>query len=127
MTPIIGQIISTLPTIGSVAGAIILFQLATLIIGGFIMQDYLSFFYEAFPKWWQRMLIVIIPLSGLGNIFAVHAYASPIVAGISFVVFGNWAAVISATIIGRISFALPDMLLLVAISVLAIWLAVRIS
>ena len=114
-----------LTTVGAVAMALVLFQTATLVIGGHLAKDFLSGFYQTFPEWWQRMLIVIVPLSGLGNLFAAYAFQAPFVAGVSFLVMGMWSPVLMASIIGGRSFAPGDLAIMFAISLLAIWLGVR--
>jgi len=121
------SLISALPSFLLVGCAVTLFQLATLIIGGYIEADFLGGFYKTFPEWWQRMLIVIIPLSGIGNLFAAQAYANPTVAGVSFIVFGNWSALVAASIINKTDYQWPEFLLVFMISLLALWLAIRIS
>lgn len=114
-----------LTTVGAVAVALVLFQTATLVIGGHIAKDLLGGFYQIFPEWWQRMLIVIVPLSGLGNLFAVYAFQAPFVAGVSFLVMGLWSPVLMASIIDGRSFAISDLMIMFAISLLAIWLGIR--
>lgn len=114
-----------LTTVGAVAMALVLFQTATLVIGGHIAKDLLASFYDTFPQWWQRMLIVIVPLSGLGNLFAVYAFQAPFVAGVSFLVMGLWSPILMASIIDGRSFAISDLLIMFAISLLAIWLGIR--
>ena len=107
-------------TIALSAVAIVLFQTSTLVIGGYLAKDLLAPFYQTFPEWWQRMLLVILPLPGLGNLLAAQAFTNPIVAGISFLVFGNWAVLIAATYIGNAQFDAVSIKLVVAISLLAI-------
>jgi hypothetical protein len=114
-------------TISAVACALLLFQTATLVIGGHIAKDLLAGFYDAFPQWWQRMLIVIIPLSGLGNLFAVYAFQAPYVAGVSFLVMGLWSPIIMASIIDGRGFATADLFIMIAISCLGLWLGVRLG
>lgn len=118
---------SNIQTIGSVVIALALFQTATLIIGGHIAKELLAAFYALFPNWWQRMLIVIVPLSGIGNIFAAYAFQNPVVAGVSFLVLGLWAPLLSAISIqgGRID--LVSLSLLGAITALGIILGMRLS
>lgn len=116
-----------LQTISAVLIALVLFQSATLIIGGHIAKEFLQGFYQTFPHWWSRMLIVIIPLSGIGNIFAVLAYQQPVVAGISFLVIGLWSPIIMASIIGNNEFDGGNLALMISISTLGIWLGLRMS
>lgn len=123
----LSQLTSTVSTIALSAAAVTMFQTATLIIGGKLAEELLEPFYLAVPQWWQRMLIVILPLPGFGNLLAAQAYMNPFVAGISFLIFGNWAALIAAAYIGDIQFDMPSIGLIVTISVLAILLAIRIS
>jgi hypothetical protein len=117
----------TIATIAAVALAVCLFQTATLIIGGHIAKGALAGFYQAFTQEWQRMLIVIIPLSGIGNLLAAYAFQNPIIAGVAFLVLGLWAPLLAAfsihaTRIDPASFALLGM-----ITVLAIVLGFRLS
>ena len=119
--------IHTLSTVTAVIVALTLFQSATLVIGGHVLKDALSPFYEAFPEWWQRMLIVIVPLSGVGNLFAVYAFQNPIVAGITFMIVGLWSPLIVANIIGRTSYGPMELAIVVAISILGLTLSLRLS
>lgn len=116
-----------LTTVGAVAVALVLFQTTTLVIGGHILKQFLDGFYQAFPEWWQRMLIVIIPLSGIGNLFAAYAFQQPFVAGVAFLVLGMWTPLAAAAVIdGR----LPDptaLALMAVITILAIALGVRLG
>ena len=112
-------------TIVSVAFALLLFQTTTLVIGGFIAKDLLSVFYDALPYWWQRMLVVIIPLSGVGNLFATYAFQNPVVAGVSFLVMGLWAPIIAAAVISGSRPDAPEICIMIAISLLALWLGAR--
>jgi hypothetical protein len=114
-----------LTTVGAVAMALVLFQTATLVIGGHVAKDLLAGFYDAFPQWWQRMLIVIIPLSGLGNLFAAYAFQAPVVAGVSFLVMGLWSPILMALIIEGRGFSTTDLLIMIAISCLGLWLGIR--
>jgi len=114
-----------LTTVGAVAMALVLFQTATLVIGGHVAKDLLAGFYDAFPQWWQRMLIVIIPLSGLGNLFAAYAFQAPVVAGVSFLVLGLWSPILMALIIQGRGFSTTDLLIMIAISCLGLWLGIR--
>jgi hypothetical protein len=114
-------------TIGAVACALMLFQTATLVIGGHVAKDFLRVFYESFPLWWQRMLIVIIPLSGIGNLFATYAFQNPVVAGVSFLVLGLWSPIIVALIINGSRLAPTEIGILIAITLLALWLGSRLS
>lgn len=114
-----------LTTVGAVAMALVLFQTATLVIGGHVAKDLLAGFYDAFPQWWQRMLIVIIPLSGLGNLFAAYAFQAPVVAGVSFLVMGLWSPILMALIIQGRGFSTTDLLIMIAISCLGLWLGIR--
>ncbi|MFQ6550596.1 hypothetical protein AADZ90_021850 [Aestuariibius sp. 2305UL40-4] len=117
--------VSNLITIGAVALAIALFQSATLVIGGYIGKDTFASFYEAFPQWWQRMLIVILPLPGIGNLLAAYAFQNPIVAGVSFLVLGMWAPLIAAMIIEGHRYDTLSLCLALAISLLGIWLGMH--
>lgn len=118
------QIVSTMM---AVLCATALFQTATLVIGGHIAKDALSFFYEMFPEWWQRMLIVIVPLPGIGNLLAAYAFQNPVVAGVSFLVSGLWAPLITASLIHNKSYTLTDLLIVVVITTLALILAYRLT
>ena len=114
-----------LTTVGAVAIALVLFHTATLIIGGHILKESFECFYRAFPEWWQRMLIVIVPLSGLGNLFAVYAFQAPFVAGVSFLVMGLWSPILMASIIDGRSFATGDLMIMFTITCLGLWLGIR--
>ncbi|MEE4212575.1 MAG: hypothetical protein V2I43_25295 [Parvularcula sp.] len=114
-----------LTTVGAVVVALVLFQTATLVIGGHIAKGFLGSFYEMVPQRWLRMLIVIVPLSGLGNLFAAYAFQSPIVAGVSFLILGLWAPICAAILIEGRTFAPTDILLMLAISLLGLWLGFR--
>lgn len=114
-------------TVLSVFFALALFQTATLVIGGHIAKDMLGFFYQMFPEWWQRMLIVIIPLSGLGNIFAVYAFQNPVVAGVTFLIAGLWSPLIIAAIIDRASYGATEFLIVGLITALGIILGFKLA
>lgn len=114
-----------LTTFGAVAVALVLFQTATLVIGGHVAKDLLAGFYQTFPQWWQRMLIVIVPLSGLGNLFAAYAFRVPAVAGVSFLVLGLWAPIIAATMIGGLRFGIIEIGLMTTITILGLGLGLR--
>ena len=118
---------NTVQTIASVAVALVLFQTATLVIGGHIAKELLASFYEAFPNWWQRMLIVIIPLSGIGNLFAAYAFQNPVTAGVAFLVLGLWAPILAALSIHGTRIDLVSVTILGAITVLGLVLGVRLS
>ena len=120
-------LLNNMSTVALSAAAVTLFQASVLIIGGDLAEKALSGFYDAFPHWWQRMLIVLLPLPGFGNLLAAQAYANPTVAGASFIIFGNWAALVAASIINKTSYQWPEFLLVFMISLLALWLAIRIS
>lgn len=114
-----------LSTVIAVVAALTLFQTATLLIGGHIFKDPLAPFYATFPEWWQRMLIVIIPLSGIGNLLAVYAFQNPIIAGVAFLVVGLWSPLIIAAVIDRTTYGLAEFALVGAISILGIVLGAR--
>lgn len=117
----------TLNTVFAASAAIILYQTATLLIGGHIFKEALTGFYDAFPEWWQRMLIVIIPLSGVGNLLATYAFQNPIVAGITFLVLGLWSPLMISSIVDSTHYGLGDLALVAAISVLGLMLGFRLS
>ena len=117
----------TIVTVGAVALALGLFQTATLVIGGHLAKGVLGGFYTLFPEEWQRMLIVIVPLSGIGNMFAAYAFQNPVIAGVSFLVLGLWAPLLSALSIQGMRVDLVSLSLLGAISVLGIILGMRLS
>lgn len=114
-------------TISLVLVAVALYQTATLVIGGYIAKDALSGFYAMFPQWWQRMLIVIVPLSGLGNLLAVYAFQNPIVAGVTFLVAGLWAPLIATAIIQQTSYGLINFGIVLSITALGILLGFRLA
>lgn len=116
-----------LTTILAVIAALTLFQSATLIIGGHIFKEALAGFYGMFPEWWQRMLVVIIPLSGVGNLLAVYAFQKPVVAGIAFLIIGLWSPLIIAAIIDRTTYGVAEYALVAAISILGLALGVRLT
>lgn len=123
----VGTLSESLKTIFAVAFALALFQTSTLIIGGLIAKDALDWFYTMFPHWWQRMLVVIIPLSGIGNLFAAYAFQSPLLAGSVFLVLGMWAPVIASWFVAG---ARPDgdvLLIMVCITLLGVLLGIRMS
>jgi len=120
-----GNMLSNVSTIALSAGAVALFQCATLVIGGHIAKETLEPFYSTFPHWWQRMLIVLLPLPGFGNLLAASAYTNPYVAGASILVFTAWATLASSAYIGSAKIDPTNVGLAAAISVLAIWFAVR--
>ena len=107
--------------------ALVLFQTATLVIGGHFAKGLLEGFYETFPEWWQRMLIVIIPLSGIGNLLAAYAFQNPITAGVAFLVLGLWAPLLAAFSIHATRIDPVSLLLLGAITILGIVLGFRLS
>lgn len=111
----------------SVILAVTLYQTATLVIGGFVFKETLASFYDAFPHWWQRMLIVIVPLSGLGNLFAAYAFQNPIVAGVTFLVAGLWAPLIATAIIQQTSYGLINFGIVLTITALGILLGFRLA
>lgn len=117
----------TIITVGAVGLSVCLFQTATLVIGGHIAKDLLSGFYDAFPQQWQRMLIVIIPLSGIGNLFAAYAFQNPITAGVAFLVLGLWAPLIAALAIHGSRIDLISLSLVGVISALGVMLGMRLS
>ncbi len=117
----------TIATIAAVALAVCLFQTATLIIGGHIAKGALAGFYQAFTQEWQRMLIVIIPLSGMGNLLAAYAFHNPITAGVAFLVLGLWAPLLAAFTIHGTSIDPVSFALLGCITILGIALGVRLS
>lgn len=119
--------VQILSTIAAVVAALTLFQSATLIIGGHIFKDALAPFYNAFPDWWARMLIVIIPMSGVGNLLAVYAFQLPVVAGITFLIVGLWSPLIASAIIEGNSYQPADYGLVVAISLLGLTLGFRLA
>jgi len=114
-------------TIMLVTIAVALYQTATLVIGGHILKDTLAPFYSSLPEWWQRMLIVIIPLSGVGNLLATQAFQKPVIAGVTFLVVGLWAPLIAANIIRNTNYTITDLLIIGAISILGLILGVRIA
>lgn len=117
----------SISTVSLVLVAVALYQTATLVIGGYVAKDLLAGFYHQFPQWWQRMLIVIIPLSGLGNLLAVYAFQNPIVAGVTFLVAGLWSPLIAASIIHQTSYSFLDMAIVATITALGVLLGIRLS
>ncbi|ARE38846.1 hypothetical protein RGUI_0705 [Rhodovulum sp. P5] len=118
--------VQTLIAITAVAMAVTLFQTSVLLIGGFIGKEMLAPFYRAVPTWWQRMLLVIIPLSGTGNLLAAYAFRiDPMAAGVGLAVFGIWTRLVGGVIVQGKPLDAVSLGLVAAITLLGLALGLR--
>lgn len=108
-------------------GAIVLFQMAVLFINGALAPTQLQMVYDHFPESWQRMLLVLLPLLGVGNLLVASAFQNAKIAFPAIMFFQVCAAGLTYCYIEKTWLSITDTTLLLIISVLIVVLAVRIS